>query len=491
MNKPIFEKRWEARHPVYRPEAVIRAYVHFSKIAANECKNMLMSARNSVVTTYFDSKEMEKASVIGRNFIMKDLTKRTYIKQGVKAGLSLVKIAEKLRGYDLEKTDNKKLYSLYSEYFRGLTLLFSYYNLSRPDYVASVAVLINKELEKISDLKQAEQVKNVLLTPEDNSDLKKLDTEILNLSEKIKKMDRSSIDIKNNLYLNKAIDNLITRFSWISTQENNPPLDREYFYKRLKEMVKSTTPSGNNIRAKKTYFIKKYKLHKRLVLLTEYMASLAQLRLELRLNWTKAGFYILPLFKELNIRLGFVNKKNGNFYYSEYLLEEEIKAALGKRQLINSIVVKKRIKRYLLLMINRRIKFYAGKDCDRMEKVYVRDKNLGSKTEVTGLVANPGKIKGKAWVISPGTDQMKKAGLMKKGYILIAAMTRPQFMDAIAKASAIVTDEGGMTCHAAIVSREFNKPCIVGTKHATQIFKDGDLIEVDTKNSIVRKITVK
>jgi len=54
------------------------------------------------------------------------------------------------------------------------------------------------------------------------------------------------------------------------------------------------------------------------------------------------------------------------------------------------------------------------------------------------------------------------------------------------KASAIVTDDGGITCHAAIVSRELGKPCIIGTKIATKVLHDGDLVEVDADNGVVR-----
>lgn len=54
------------------------------------------------------------------------------------------------------------------------------------------------------------------------------------------------------------------------------------------------------------------------------------------------------------------------------------------------------------------------------------------------------------------------------------------------KAGAIVTDEGGITCHAAIVSRELGKPCVIGTKIATKVLKDGDEVEVDAEQGIVR-----
>jgi pyruvate,water dikinase len=77
---------------------------------------------------------------------------------------------------------------------------------------------------------------------------------------------------------------------------------------------------------------------------------------------------------------------------------------------------------------------------------------------------------------------------VKKGEILIASMTRPEFLPAMQKAAAFVTDEGGITSHAAIVSREMKKPCIIGTKIATKVFKDGDMVEVDANKGIVRKL---
>ena len=72
------------------------------------------------------------------------------------------------------------------------------------------------------------------------------------------------------------------------------------------------------------------------------------------------------------------------------------------------------------------------------------------------------------------------------GSVLVTGMTRPEFVPLMKRASAIITDEGGITCHAAIVSRELKKPCIIGTKIATQVLKDGDLVEVDADNGVVR-----
>ena len=67
-------------------------------------------------------------------------------------------------------------------------------------------------------------------------------------------------------------------------------------------------------------------------------------------------------------------------------------------------------------------------------------------------------------------------------------MTRPDYAIILNKATAIITDEGGLTCHASIVSRELGIPCIIGTTIATKVLKDGDLVEVDATEGMVRKI---
>ena len=83
---------------------------------------------------------------------------------------------------------------------------------------------------------------------------------------------------------------------------------------------------------------------------------------------------------------------------------------------------------------------------------------------------------------------MKDTVNFKPGEILVALMTTPEVVPVMKKAAAIVTDEGGLTCHAAIVSRELQTPCVVGTKYATKIFKNSDLIEVDAYRGIARKL---
>lgn len=104
------------------------------------------------------------------------------------------------------------------------------------------------------------------------------------------------------------------------------------------------------------------------------------------------------------------------------------------------------------------------------------------KNEIKGSVGYQGNVQGKVRIILT----KKNIHLLKQGEILVSSETTPDFMPAIQKALAIVTDEGGIMCHAAIVARELKKPCIIGTKVATKILNDGDLVELDTNNGVVR-----
>ena len=77
---------------------------------------------------------------------------------------------------------------------------------------------------------------------------------------------------------------------------------------------------------------------------------------------------------------------------------------------------------------------------------------------------------------------------MNKGDILVSIASDPDIVPAMKKAAAIVTEQGGVTSHAAIVSRELGIPCVIGTKIATKVLKDGDIVEVDATKGTVRKL---
>jgi pyruvate,water dikinase len=102
---------------------------------------------------------------------------------------------------------------------------------------------------------------------------------------------------------------------------------------------------------------------------------------------------------------------------------------------------------------------------------------------IRGLGAAPGAASGPVRVIS----QLAGAGELNDGDVLVTHMTAPDWVPLMRRAAAIVTDSGGMTCHAAIVSRELGIPCVVGTGDATEKLRDGETVTVDATNSEIRE----
>lgn len=102
--------------------------------------------------------------------------------------------------------------------------------------------------------------------------------------------------------------------------------------------------------------------------------------------------------------------------------------------------------------------------------------------EIKGISVSRGVVRGVVRVVITPADSEK----LKNKEVLVCPETTPDFVPAMRRSIAIITDVGGITSHAAIVSREFNIPCIVGTQFATRVLRDGDLVEVDASVGVVR-----
>lgn len=107
-----------------------------------------------------------------------------------------------------------------------------------------------------------------------------------------------------------------------------------------------------------------------------------------------------------------------------------------------------------------------------------------TKNEIKGEIAQKGKVIGIVKIIRR-RDQLNE---VTSNNIIVSPMTTPDFLSAMKKAKAFITDEGGITCHAGIIARELKKPCIIGTKIATRVLHDGDRVEVDANIGIIKII---
>ena len=191
-----------------------------------------------------------------------------------------------------------------------------------------------------------------------------------------------------------------------------------------------------------------------------------------KIDQTLVGYFesVLPQYKDIS----FVIQPEEAFQLSRSGLSDEelrnIRARLGGFALLNSRL-------YLIRDF--------GKVMQDHGLVLEEEKVDVSMSEIKGSPASKGFGRGKVRLVLLKSQVSE----LQEGEVLVTEMTNPDFVPAMKKAAAIITDEGGITCHAAIVSRELGKPCVIGTRIATKVLKDSDVVEVDADRGVVRKLS--
>jgi phosphohistidine swiveling domain-containing protein len=169
-----------------------------------------------------------------------------------------------------------------------------------------------------------------------------------------------------------------------------------------------------------------------------------------------------------------------------HLNEQEFLVLTKTGSIPSDDALKEREQYYAILSQGERYEFFFGQEVVESLAVVegLAKQEVAQVAVLKGSIAFKGTVTGIARIILTQEDSKR----LEEGEIMVASMTTPAYIDAMRRAAAFVTDEGGIICHAAIVAREFKKPCIVGTKNATEMIKDGDKIEVDAESGIVRII---
>ncbi len=226
-------------------------------------------------------------------------------------------------------------------------------------------------------------------------------------------------------------------------------------------------------KANKLKVLKKYKITENPL----YFFSLLTYWRENRKQVNLMGFHVFDLI------LQSLEEKTGiEMKYLKYLVDDEILHVL-KGSIDLETLKKRRETGCFFSFKNGDYQLFIGKQADSLKNELENQLNTQADLKIIpGQVACQGYAKGIAKIILNVNDFNK----LKPGEILVTGMTRPEFIPLMRIAAAIVTNEGGITCHAAIVSRELGKPCIIGTGNATQLIRDGDLIEVRANHGTVR-----
>lgn len=194
-------------------------------------------------------------------------------------------------------------------------------------------------------------------------------------------------------------------------------------------------------------------------------------------TWKQAMFLLQPFYTSI------AKKARISLSLAANLCSQEIKELLTNGNLLPNL--DQRIKSSAIYHFSEGKIAMAYNQKVVQKTITILEKPWKSIKQVTGIIACRGIAQGRVKIISHSDDLAK----VNKGDIFVAKYTFPTFTPTMAKCAAIITDEGGLTSHAAVLAREMHIPCIVGTKIATKVLHDGDLIEVDAEKGLVKRVS--
>ncbi len=386
----------------------------------------------------------------------------------------------------LKNLSNKRLWALYEIHDRIHTKLYTYGWL--PVAVDMFHSNFTKKLKSYLysaafDKQEAEQAFIILTTPSAKTIVAKEREDFLKIYDRYPELPQ-----KPTTALMSALHRHSSRWGHMGYiyAGNVKPFDEQHYLGEMRELAKSRV-DGRKLIQKEARQIREAKrrrarVYKRLKISREYRnlfeigTNFAITKL-FRRHAQLLDLYLMhkSLLEEIARRLDLRRVQ------VQFMIKDEIKAALVSGQILNQKILNERLKECVLYTEKNFEKVYVGSE---MKQITAGLKSLFDKNlkELTGQTAQPGYAKGVVKIIIRAKD-MKK---FEKGNILVSIATDPDVVPAMKKAAAIVTEQGGITSHAAIVSRELGIPCVIGTKIATKVLKDGDRIEVDANKGIVR-----
>lgn len=371
---------------------------------------------------------------------------------------SIIKESEDFRKYTLKtisslpKFNDQKLVDTYSKAMNKYSYYFG---------LGAVSFLYEGILSERLAVSMAKHYENVaeILSALMKTDYKSFMMESEEFLERIK-------NEKNNIKKEKLIKKYIENFYFIKANYLKAPVMNQQAV--LKEVKRLKLIKNNSAKCDGRIDLKKVKLDIEEEIIVNILKITETIR-DQRKRTNLIGMYCMYRFLDEAIRRKGINRKLADrifwFEYKNLIYNtKDITPVLRKRKYASIV--------------------FDGINSFFLEKTAVKEiKKINKDIKILkGTPAAKGKTKGRARIILGSKDFSK----FLKEEVLVAEMTRPDFLPLMKIAKAIITDEGGLTCHAAIVSRELGVPCIVGAKIATQVLKDGDLVEVDADKGVVK-----
>lgn len=294
------------------------------------------------------------------------------------------------------------------------------------------------------------------------------------------------IQLKRLFKKNKKIDKDLVKkhwkkYCWLPVFYGDEFYKEEYFINKISEEInkdfKNKSLLKKRVKEKQEMLKKKFgSKGKNIIKLANIIKYFAHRRMIFAEAVGMANYYVLPLVAEIAKRIR-VEKGEIQFFTSKEILD----SCMQRKSVISKNEIIARMEKCVVAQSGKDVMILRGLFYEKMKTAVDKTDQEVNGYSLQGTGASLGKVVGSVKIVKKANELYK----LKKGEIIVAPMTSVDYMIAVRKASAIITDEGGLTCHAAIVSRELRIPCIVGTKFATKLLKDGDIVEMDANKGTV------
>lgn len=266
---------------------------------------------------------------------------------------------------------------------------------------------------------------------------------------------------------NRALDHLVDEYGWFNEIEGERPFDRTHYRKKILAHHRNIPAQLSSVR-----------VPPQIRRVGQLIGQLGFLRFWNRYHFMHIRYHLKKMLEELVRRSGVPDLA--------YATVEEIDRYFQHRK-IDLQEIRRRKRGYTSMLRQGKTCILTNAAARNIARSLQR--TPAQTCEIRGTIANKGLATGRVRIVSfSAKDYNEQVARFQKGEILVTGMTRPQIVHLCQKAAAIVTDEGGITSHAAVVSRELNIPCIIATRNATNLLKTGDRVEVDAKSGIVKKL---